>query len=187
MKTYVTIPKLMIAVLAIGACGYALHAWSKAQSPAENPSATLQVEVDLRLIIEPDAMPTEPGESEPAVVRARQAALERSARLLSEKNIAAPRQSALLPNYPNPFNPETWIPYELSEAADVSVSIYSTDGSLVRTLGLGHQVPGVYRSKSRSVYWDGRNDSGERVSSGVYFYTLEAGSFRATRKMLIVK
>ncbi len=186
MKMYVTIPKLMIALLAIGACGYALHAWSKAQSPAEIPASTLQ-QIDLRLIIEPDEMPTEPGEVEPALVRARQAALGTDALLPSEKSIGVPRQSALLPNYPNPFNPETWIPYELSEAAEVRLTIYSADGSLVRTVGLGHQVPGVYRCKSRSVYWDGRNDAGERVSSGVYFYTLEAGSFRATRKMLIVK
>ena len=96
-------------------------------------------------------------------------------------------EGALLANYPNPFNPETWIPYNLAEAADVTVSIYAVDGSLVRTLDLGHQAGGVYQSKSRAAYWDGRNAFGERVASGLYFYTLTAGDFTATRKMLIRK
>ena len=96
-------------------------------------------------------------------------------------------ENTLLANYPNPFNPETWIPYQLSESADVSVSIYAVDGRLVRRLDLGHQVAGVYRSRSRAAYWDGRNEFGERVASGLYFYTLTAGDFMATRKMLIRK
>ena len=96
-------------------------------------------------------------------------------------------ENTLLANYPNPFNPETWIPYQLSEAADVSVSIYAVDGHLVRRLDLGHQSAGVYRSRSRAAYWDGRNEFGERVASGLYFYTLTAGDFTATRKMLIRK
>ena len=96
-------------------------------------------------------------------------------------------ENTLLANYPNPFNPETWIPYQLSASADVSVSIYAVDGRLVRRLDLGHQVEGVYRSRSRAAYWDGRNEFGERVASGLYFYTLTAGDFTATRKMLIRK
>ena len=96
-------------------------------------------------------------------------------------------ENTLLANYPNPFNPETWIPYQLSEPADVSVSIYSVNGHLVRRLDLGHQSAGVYRSRSRAAYWDGRNAFGERVASGLYFYTLTAGDFTATRKMLIRK
>ena len=98
-----------------------------------------------------------------------------------------PEVGALLANYPNPFNPETWIPYQLSASADVSVSIYSVNGHLVRRLELGHQSAGVYRSRSRAAYWDGRNEFGERVASGLYFYTLTAGDFTATRKMLIRK
>ena len=94
-------------------------------------------------------------------------------------------ENTLLVNYPNPFNPETWIPYQLSESADVTVSIYSVNGSLIRTLALGHQAAGLYRSRSRAAYWDGRNAFGERVASGLYFYTLTAGDFTATRKMLI--
>ena len=96
-------------------------------------------------------------------------------------------ENTLLANYPNPFNPETWIPYQLSEPADVSVSIYAVDGRLVRRLELGHQSAGVYRSRSRAAYWDGRNEFGECVASGLYFYTLTAGDFTATRKMLIRK
>ena len=96
-------------------------------------------------------------------------------------------ESALLANYPNPFNPETWIPYQLSASADVSVSIYAVDGRLIRTLALGHQAAGIYQSRSRAAHWDGRNAFGERVASGLYFYTLTAGDFMATRKLLIRK
>ena len=93
----------------------------------------------------------------------------------------------LLPNYPNPFNPETWIPYQLSDPAEVTVSIYSVDGKLVRTLELGQLPAGVYSDKDRAAYWDGRNAAGESVASGVYFYTLRAGDFSATRKLVIRK
>ena len=96
-----------------------------------------------------------------------------------------PRETALLSNYPNPFNPETWIPYQLAAPADVTLHIYSVDGTLVRTLALGHQSAGIYHSKARAAYWDGRNQHGEVVASGVYFYTLSAADFTATRKMLI--
>ena len=98
-----------------------------------------------------------------------------------------PKETALLPNYPNPFNPETWIPYQLAAPADVSIAIYAIDGKLIRRLDLGHQPVGLYESRSRAAYWDGRNTLGEPVASGVYFYTLTAGDFTATRKMLIRK
>ena len=98
-----------------------------------------------------------------------------------------PKETALLPNYPNPFNPETWIPYQLAKPADVTVCIYAADGKLVRTLTLGHQAVGKYYHRSRAAYWDGKNAQGEAVASGVYFYTLTAGDFSATRKMLILK
>ena len=96
-------------------------------------------------------------------------------------------QTSLLANYPNPFNPETWVPYRLSEPAEVKVHIYAVDGRLIRTLVLGHQPAGMYQSKNRAAYWDGKNELGESVASGVYFYTLTAGNFIATRKMLIRK
>ncbi|MDE0481454.1 MAG: cohesin domain-containing protein [Candidatus Poribacteria bacterium] len=98
-----------------------------------------------------------------------------------------PKETALLPNYPNPFNPETWIPYQLAEPTSVNVSIYSAGGTLVRTLGLGNQAAGLYQSRSRAAYWDGKNSVGESVASGIYFYTLTTEEFSATRKMLILK
>ena len=98
-----------------------------------------------------------------------------------------PKETALLANYPNPFNPETWIPYHLAESADVTLTIYAVDGKVVRTLALGHQDAGIYESKSRAAYWDGRNAVGERVASGLYFYMLTAADFAATGKMLIMK
>ena len=98
-----------------------------------------------------------------------------------------PKETVLLANYPNPFNPETWIPYQLSKAADVTLTIYGIDGHVIRQLALGHQPAGVYQSRSRAAYWDGRNAVGEPVASGLYFYTLTAGDFSATRKMLIRK
>jgi len=99
----------------------------------------------------------------------------------------APTETVLLPNYPNPFNPETWIPYQLAEPANVALRIYSANGKLVRTLVLGYQSAGIYQDQSRAVYWDGKNELGEPVASGIYFYTLTAGNFAATRKMLIRK
>ncbi len=98
-----------------------------------------------------------------------------------------PSATALLANYPNPFNPETWIPYQLAKPAEVSISIHSADGKLIKTLKLGQLPAGTYHKKSRSAYWDGRNELGEPVASGIYFYTLSADSFTATRKMVIWK
>ena len=100
---------------------------------------------------------------------------------------APPKETVLLANYPNPFNPETWIPYQLAEPAEVTVTIHASDGKLVRTLELGQVSAGIYQSRSRAAYWDGRNAAGEPVASGVYFYTLRAGDFKATRKMVIRK
>ncbi len=98
-----------------------------------------------------------------------------------------PASTALYQNYPNPFNPETWIPYQLSEAADVTIRIYAAGGQLVRTLSLGHQLAGYYTAKSKAAYWDGRNKLGESVASGVYFYTLEVGHQRFTKKLTILR
>ena len=98
-----------------------------------------------------------------------------------------PEETALHRNYPNPFNPETWIPYQLAKPAEVTLTIYDINGQLVRRLAVGHQAAGMYRSRSRAVYWDGRNQLGEPVASGLYFYTLTADNFTATRRMLILK
>ena len=98
-----------------------------------------------------------------------------------------PSQTALFANYPNPFNPETWVPYQLSKPADVTLKIYDAKGVVVRELKLGHQDTGVYHSRNRAIHWDGKNAVGEPAVSGVYFYTLTAGDFTATRKLLILK
>ena len=99
----------------------------------------------------------------------------------------APKQTTLLPNFPNPFNPETWIPYQLAKPSEVTITIYDIRGRVVRVLVLGHQAAGIYRSRSKAALWDGRNHFGEKVATGVYFYRLTAGDFSATRKMLIQK
>ena len=98
-----------------------------------------------------------------------------------------PAETALLHNYPNPFNPETWIPYQLAHAADVTLTIYDTKGTLVRQLDLGHQQAGYYTDKTRAAYWDGRNNLGEAVGSGIYFYQLHTDDYSIIRKMVILK
>ena len=115
------------------------------------------------------------------------AVLEQFLTALTQQTQPTPEKTALLVNYPNPFNPETWIPYQLAQSAEVTISIHAINGTLVRTLPLGEMPAGVYQSKHRAAYWDGKNAQGEQVTSGVYFYTIEAGQFTATRKMLILK
>ena len=98
-----------------------------------------------------------------------------------------PKDTILAQNYPNPFNPETWIPYQLSKAAEVSIHIHNVAGHLVRTLDLGLKPIGSYMTPSTAAYWDGKNAAGERVASGIYFYTLQTADFAATRRMVILK
>ena len=98
-----------------------------------------------------------------------------------------PKRTVLLANYPNPFNPETWLPYQLANDAEVTIRIYSAAGQLVRHMDLGFQQAGYYIGKSRAAYWDGRNDFGERLASGIYFYQLSTPESSATRKMVIRK
>ena len=101
--------------------------------------------------------------------------------------VVMPAETALLPNYPNPFNPETWIPYQLGQPSEVVLTIHDMKGRTVRTLEVGHQPAGVYQSRERAAHWNGRNQQGETVANGVYFYRLTAGDFFATRKMLVGK
>ena len=120
------------------------------------------------------------------------AKLEQPLTALSRRDLPVPKETALLANYPNPFNPETWLPFRLASPepntlTDVTLSIYAADGKLVRTLALGQLPAGTYQSRSRAAYWDGQNAQGEPVASGIYFYTLQAGDFSATRKMVIRK
>ena len=104
-----------------------------------------------------------------------------------------PEFTRLLQNYPNPFNPETWIPFELSQEAKVAVSIYDVSGQLIRQLDVGHQSDGIYTSKERAAYWDGKTETGETVASGIYFYSIRITTsgpttdFTSTRRMVILK
>ena len=97
------------------------------------------------------------------------------------------RVTALLQNYPNPFNPETWIPFQLAEEADVLIKIYDVGGNLIRTFDFGKLPAGFYVEKDRAVHWNGKNNAGEKVSSGVYFYRIHAGDFTAVCKMVVMK
>ena len=117
-------------------------------------------------------------------------AFMRSRELLTKLLSAAsevPAQTRLLPNFPNPFNPETWIPYQLADDATVKISIYNAEGRLIRRLTSGNQLKGSYLTRDKAAYWNGRNDAGELVTSGLYFYHLTAGDFTATKRMVILK
>ena len=116
------------------------------------------------------------------------ATLQRGIRMLENLLVMfTPKETVLLPNYPNPFNPETWIPYHLNNDSDVVITIYDVNGMLVRQLDLGYQQAGFYADKGHAAYWDGRSIRGESVASGTYFYQLHAGDFSAMRRMVIVK
>jgi len=97
------------------------------------------------------------------------------------------KRTALLQNYPNPFNPETWIPFALHKATEVEIRIYDVSGNLIRTLKLGTKSPGAYFSKKQAAYWDGKNDAGETVGSGVYFYQVRVGDKIFVRKAMLLK
>ena len=193
-----TMPKLIVILLVMGAIGFAFHAWSKAQPTADfsgdlhlaTPNIDAGFTTEVYDLDTSEVSPAEvrgwlellrAGNDGSAVFAAGIANLERLYTAM------VPDRPALFPNYPNPCNPETWIPYQLAEASDVKVSIYASDGRLVRRLVLGYQAAGTYRSHSRAAYWDGRNEVDERVASGIYFYTLQAGDFTATQKLLIRK
>ena len=113
---------------------------------------------------------------------------QRGIRFLEQLFMAlTPKETMLLPNYPNPFNPETWIPYRLAREAEVAITIYDTKGTLLRRLALGDQAAGYYAERGKAAYWDGRNEGGEAVASGIYIYQFRAGDYAASRRMVIVK
>jgi len=138
----------------------------------------------------PNAVPDQISQLKQALTQLEAARQDLPAQLLRQwlvTNGHLPAENRLLPNYPNPFNPETWIPYQLTHAADLQLSIYDINGQPVRQIELGHQQMGVYTSISQAIYWDGRNESGEVVTSGIYFYSLQAGDFTQTQKMILLK
>ena len=144
----------------------------------DTPSSPVDVIVVQRALRELEAVP-EKSQSVEMTIQFLRLWLENANRSVSE--------TRLLPNYPNPFNPETWIPYQLADAADVSVKIYGVGGRLVRTISVGFKPVGYYLARERAVYWDGRNEIGESVSSGVYFIQFLSGDFAATRRIVVVK
>ena len=142
------------------------------------PSSTKEVIAAQRALSELEAMPNKTPRIQTAIE------LLRHYLSIADRNV---KETKLLPNYPNPFNPDTWIPYQLSEGATVTVKIYDVTGSLVRTIEVGQKPTGYYLTRERAVYWDGRNQNQEPVSSGVYFYTLNTDTYTQTRRMVIVK
>ena len=153
-----------------------------AAAPSTQALTAAQMQQWLRLAKEEGTLPIQRSVAQPDL------SYERGIRVLEHLlQMLMPKETALLANYPNPFNPETWIPYQLATAGDVKITIYDARGTVVRQLDLGHRPVGIYQTRSRAAYWDGMNASGESVASGIYFYTLTAGDFSATRKMLILK
>ena len=142
------------------------------------PSSAKEVIAAQRALTELEAIPNRTPRIQIAIE------LLRHYLAVADRNV---KETKLLPNYPNPFNPETWIPYQLSEESTITVKIYDVTGSLVRTIDVGLKPMGYYLTRERAVYWDGRNENGERISSGVYFYTLIAADYTETRRMVIVK
>ena len=165
-----------------------------AHDDAGNPSADANGKVVTVVLPEPNPAPSLQALTLKGYIEQLKAFKNPNAAVLRliqklENRLAAlvPQQTTLLPNYPNPFNPETWIPYQLTEAAEVTVTVYAADGRVVRRFAIGHQQAGYYTDKARAAYWDGRNAAGESVASGLYFYVFRAGNFHATRKMLLKK
>ena len=142
------------------------------------PSSAKEIIAAQRALTELEAIPNKSHSVQVAIE------LLRHYLSVTDRNV---QETKLLPNYPNPFNPETWIPYQLSEASTVTVKIYDVSGSLIRTIDVGLKPMGYYLTREKAVYWDGRNKNGERVSSGVYFYTLITDDYTETRRMVIVK
>ena len=155
--------------------------------PAQGKGALLMVEFEV--------MPNIEGRTTPLIISGINLSNSLTINRIDGALTILPAKTALLPNFPNPFNPETWIPYKLSQPANVAIQIYDVKGRLVRTLNLGKQSAGVYVTKHTAAHWNGRDDAGEKVASGVYFYILQvehtnkdgAGKFRAVRKMAIMK
>ena len=142
------------------------------------PSSPVDILVVRRALNELEAVP-EKSQSVEITIRFLHLWLDNANRSVSE--------TKLLPNYPNPFNPETWIPYQLANPGEVEITIYDTRGSVIRRLDLGHQRQGYYASRGRAAYWDGRNTVGERVASGIYFYQFQADNVSLLQKLVILK
>ena len=139
------------------------------------------------LIVEFEVLPNTEGKTSPLTLDNIDLSNSLTITRINGSVTVLPSKFALLQNYPNPFNPETWIPFKLAQDASVTIRIYNTEGKLIRAITLGSKQAGIYITKDAAAYFSGRDSFGEKVASGIYFYTLQAGEFRATRKMVIVK
>ena len=169
--------------------GEVRFAFASGESPTES---------GRMLVIEFDVLPHAEGKTSPLILEDVNLSNSRSIMKIDGEVRVIPSTFALLQNFPNPFNPDTWLPYQLASASPVSISIYNAKGQLIRTLNLGYQNAGAYVTKGKAAYWDGKDNAGENVASGVYFYTLRierqrnpdeerVEEFRYTRKMAIMK
>lgn len=148
-------------------------------NPSTNPNELLMVEFEALL--------NTVGKTSPLILEHVQLSNSLSIEKINGLVSILPNEFCLLQNYPNPFNPDTWLPYQLAQDASVTISIYNAKGQLIRTLHFGNRKAGIFITKDKAAYWNGKNSYGERVPSGMYFYTLQAGKFGATKRMLIVK
>jgi len=139
------------------------------------------------LLVEFEALPNTEGRTSQLILDNLEFANSLSIANINGAVTILPSKSALLQNYPNPFNPETWLPYQLAIDSPATISIYNAKGQLIRSISLSVKKAGVYRAKGKAGFWDGKDSFGQTVASGVYFYTLQAGNFTATRRMLVVK
>ena len=139
------------------------------------------------LMVEFDVLPNNAGKTSPVIFDTVNLVNSLAITRIDGSVTVLPEHTTLLPNFPNPFNPDTWIPYQLAQDATVVIKIYNQNGQIVRTIDLDQQPAGTYVTKDRAVYWDGMDSLGGKVASGVYFYTLQTGQFKATRKMVILK
>lgn len=153
---------------------------------ASNKSDGLS-KLDELLLIEFETLPDTEGKTSPLILEHVQLAESLSIKKINGLVTVLPGEFRLHQNYPNPFNPETWLPYQLAKDAVVTINIYNVKGQLIRTLHLGNQKAGTYMTRNKAAHWDGKDAVGEAVSSGIYFYQLQAGEFFATRKMVIMK
>ena len=158
-----------------------------AESESLNSKSHPSQESQTLFVIKFDVLANTEGKSSPLILDQVQLTESFSIKKADGVITVLPTESRLYQNYPNPFNPETWIPFKLAQNAPVTISIYDTKGQLIRAIALGNQNAGVYTSRDKAVYWDGRSSEGSKVASGLYFYTLQAGEYKATRKMVIVK
>ena len=139
------------------------------------------------LTVEFEVLPNTTGKTSPLILDTVQFFENQSITKINGSVIILPEKSLLLQNYPNPFNPETWIPYQLATDSPVTISIHNQKGQMIRTILLGTKQAGIYATKDKAAYWNGKDSFGEKVASGIYYYTLQAGEFKATRKMVIMK